>query len=691
MTSKITAEHLKRTAMVYVRQSTAGQVEDHPESRRRQYALAEVARELGFLNVEIIDEDLGVSGTGHSERPGFQKLLLAVSAGRVGAVLALEASRLARNDRDWLQVIELGALSSVVLIDHDGIYDPRLVNDRLLLGLKGIMSEFEIATLRQRAHEAVRAKARRGELRLQLPVGLTYGVNEAIEIEPDGRVQQAIRLLFSKFDELGSVRQVLLWLRREGLQVPVKRQIKGGFELDWAAPNYTRVHGVITNPLYAGAYVFGKTENRTRIVDGRAKRTSGHNKPMDRWEVLIQNHHAGYIDWQRYLRNVAMLEENAYMKPETGRKAARGGRSLLSGLLRCRRCGHTLQVGYRGSDNTVPAFRCSRRHQQRGSAWCVSFSGRRVEDAVAAQILEAVSGSAIEAALEAANRVSEQRLQQREALALELDQARYEATLASRRYDRVDPDMRLVAAELEMRWNMALERVKELEIRIVDFDCRQPDQERVDERLLRSLATNLPVVWNDEGTDMKLKQRIARILIREIVADIDEDSREIVLMIHWQGGRHTETRVAQSTRGRTQRCTDDEAIELVRRMSGRWSDHAIATQLNHLGWQTGTGKNWTDARVRSLRSRLKISASDTDGALLTCKEAATRLGISAQYLGMLLARGVVPGTQIAPGTPWWVDEKVLASAEVRTALAALRGRRPVKRTYGNRNLTIPGL
>jgi hypothetical protein len=412
---------------------------------------------------------------------------------------------------------------------------------------------------------------------------------------------------------------------------------------------------------------------------------------MDQWEVLIQDHHPGYIDWQRFLRNLSMLEENAYMKPDTGRKAARGGRSVLSGLLRCRRCGHTLQVSYSGSDSSTPAFRCTRRHHQQGSGWCVSFSGKRVEDVVVAQILDAVSGSAIEAAIEAASRVNEQRFQQREALALELEQARYEAQLASRRYDRVDPDMRLVAAELEMRWNKALERVGMLEIRVADFDRSQPEQEQVDERLLRSLATNLPVVWNDEATDMRLKQRIARVLIREIIADVDDDSQEVILTVHWRGGRHTETRVARSSRGRTRRCTDDDAIELVRRMAGRWSDHAIATQLNRLGWQTGTGKNWTDARVRALRSRLCLPAADGSTALLTCKEAAKRLGISAQYLGMLLSRGVVPGTQIAPGTPWWIDENVLDSQEVRAALAALRSRRPVKRTYGNRNLVIPGL
>jgi DNA invertase Pin-like site-specific DNA recombinase len=251
MSAKITTEQLERAAIVYVRQSTAGQVQDHAESRLRQYALADMAQELGFNRIETIDDDLGVSGCGFAERPGFQRLLTAVCSGAVGAVFALEASRLARNDRDWCQLVELGAISNIVLIDHDGIYDPRMVNDRLLLGLKGIMSEFEMATLRQRAHEAVRAKARRGELRVPLAVGLVYGMNGAIELDPDVRVQQALRLVFAKFDELRSLRQVMLWLQREDMTLPVRHLTKAGASVNWLPPSYHRVHAIITNAFYA--------------------------------------------------------------------------------------------------------------------------------------------------------------------------------------------------------------------------------------------------------------------------------------------------------------------------------------------------------------------------------------------------------------------------------------------------------
>src|SRR5256712_3849542 len=308
MHAKITADHLERTALVYVRQSTPGQVRDQPESRRRQYALVDVARDLGFRRVETIDDDLGISGSGFAERPGCQRLLTTVGSGAAGAVLALEASRLARNDRDWSQLVDLEAITQIVLIDHDGIYDPRLVNDRLLLGLKGIMSDFEMATLRQRALEAQRAKANRGELWMHLPVGLVYGPTGAIELDPDVRVQQAIRLVLQKFDELGSTRQVLLWLRVERISVPVTRDVKGKRETDWVPPNYTRVHAIITNPFLAGAYVYGRSESRTTNVDGRIRRTSGHALAVDQWQGMIPGHHPGDPDWPRYLRPLSMIE-----------------------------------------------------------------------------------------------------------------------------------------------------------------------------------------------------------------------------------------------------------------------------------------------------------------------------------------------------------------------------------------------
>ncbi|MBV9916067.1 MAG: recombinase family protein [Solirubrobacterales bacterium] len=695
MSAKITADHLGRQAIVYVRQSTPGQVKDHLESRRRQYALAEHARSLGFVDVQVIDDDMGRSGTGFADRPGFRRLLGAVCSGAVGAVLALEASRLARNDRDWSHLVEVGAISHSLLIDHDGVYDPRIVNDRLLLGLKGIMSEFEMATLRQRALEAVRGKAARGDLRLPLPAGLVYGPTGVIELVADKRIQHVIRLLLGRFHELGSVRQALLWFRREGLQLPVVRLAKdSGREIEWTAATYDRIHAVITNPFYAGAYAYGRSGSKTQIVDGAIRRSYHHAKPMQSWQVLLRDHHAGYISWDDFLRNMTMLEENTFMKPATGRKSARGGRSLLSGLLRCRRCGHVLEVNYGRTGVHSIGFRCRRSHLAGGADWCISFQGNHVEQAIAAQVLRAVEGPATDAAIEAAKRSADKRLEQRKALSLELEQARFEAQLAGRRHEKVDPDQRLVAAELEVRWNAALERVAAIETRLREFDAGGHVSIQVDEGRLRALAAHLPAVWNDDTTDMRLKQRIVRILIREIIADVDDVHNEIVLTVHWQGGRHTELRIPKAASGRTRRCTDDDSIAIVRRMAGRWSDHAIASTLNRVGSRTGTGKTWNQAHVRTLRSRLRLPACDPerrDDTALTCDEAAKRLGISAQYLGQLLAKGLIPGTQVTRGAPWILDAKELDSPQVRATLRALRQRRLPKRRDNDRTPRIPGL
>ena len=526
---------------------------------------------------------------------------------------------------------------------------------------------------------------------MHLPVGLVYGPTGAIEFDPDVRVQQAIRLVLQKFDELGSTRQVLLWLRGEQISVPVTRDVTGRRETDWVPPNYTRVHAIITNPFLAGAYVYGRSASRTTIVDGRIRRTSGHALAVDQWQVMIPDHHPGYLDWPSYLRHLSMIESNAYMK-SGARKSARGGRSLLAGLLRCRRCGHTLQVCYSGRDSASPEFRCLRRHHQTGSAPCVSCSGKCVEDAIGNQILQAIETKAIDAAIEAARRADERYREQRQALVLEVEQARYEAQLAARRYERVDPDMRLVAAELEARWNTALDRVRDLEARLAAFDARTVPQQKVDERALHALAQDLPALWNDGATDMRLKQRIVRILIHEIIVDIDDASREIVLVIHWQGGRHTEVRVTRPWSGRTKRCTDADAIALVRRMAGRWHDDAIAAQLNLLGWRTGTGNHWTRMRVRELRSRLDLPACDpAQPAWLTAKGAARHLGISPAYAGLLLKRGIIPGTQVVPGSMWWVDPVVLDAPQLRETLRALSERRQVKRHHDDRTLRIPGI
>jgi len=350
VTHKLTPAHLQRRAIVYVRQSSPTQILHNRESQLRQYNLADYARKLGFVEVETIDEDLGRSGSGLVDRPGFRRLVTEVCEGHVGAVFCLEASRLARNGRDWHHLIELCGLIGAVLVDPEGIYDPRLSNDRLLLGLRGTMSEFELSVLRQRSLEAIRQKARRGELRFCLPIGFCRGLGDAIELDPDLRVQNAVRLVFQKFQQHGSARQALLWFREEGVTLPAVGYGDKNRQVYWKAPRYHTVLAILTNPMYAGAYVFGKTEALTKINMGRARRTDGHRKPQDQWTALIHDHHPGYITWEQFETNQKTIAENARMKSRMGRQSGRGGRSLLVGLMRCCRCSRMLRVHYLGKD-----------------------------------------------------------------------------------------------------------------------------------------------------------------------------------------------------------------------------------------------------------------------------------------------------------------------------------------------------
>jgi DNA invertase Pin-like site-specific DNA recombinase len=459
MSSKITAEHLARSAMVYVRQSTMTQVLGNTESQRRQYGLVDQARSVGFTTVEVIDEDLGRSGSGVMERPGFQRLVASVCAGSVGAVFCIEASRLARNGRDWHHLIDLCALSATLVIDPDGIYDPRLVNDRLLLGLKGTMSEYELSLLRQRGIEARDGKARRGALRFTLPPGYCWSEDGRIEIDPDERVSGAIRMVFSQYRALGSARQLFLWTRQVGIMLPVVQRNTSVCKITWRPPAYHTVVQILHNPIYAGAYVFARRGNRIRVVEGRARKTSGHDRPMSAWGALLRDNHQGYITWTEFEENQRMFQENAHMQKRTSRKAGRGGEALLTGLVRCGRCGRMMRVFYGVQSGHAHRYQCRGDDAHVGAGLCIGIGGIRVDRAVTAQMLEAVSGRAVEAALIAAEKAAKADGAVHRALERDLEAARYDASLAARRHELVDPAKRHVARELEARWNAALERV----------------------------------------------------------------------------------------------------------------------------------------------------------------------------------------------------------------------------------------
>ena len=684
MNSKLTPERLRKKAIVYVRQSKPSQLIDNQESRRLQYGLVDRARGLGFQQISIIDDDLGRTGSGLVERPGFQRLVSEVLSEEVGAVFCLEASRLARNGRDWHHLIELCGMVGAVLADPDGIYDPMLVNDRLLLGLKGSMAEFELSLFRQRSIEAIRQKAHRGELRIPVPVGYCWSPNGKIEKDPDERVQQAVQLVFRKMTELGSIRQVLIWLRQENVCLPVSSPSRGESQRVWKLPLYRNTQDMLTNPTYAGAYAFGKSEARTKVVDGRARRTFGHDKPRSAWMVLIRDHHPGYISWEEYERNQAMIAANTFGHSDAEPKAGRGGRALLSGLLRCRRCGGKLYVNYSRPGGVVIRYECSRERLDHGQGRCISFGGLRVDQAVSKEVLRAIEGNAIEAAWKAAEQIEQQRQELRKAFELEVEQARYEARLAARRYEAVDPEQRLVARELEARWNVALQKVQELEDKLEEFDRKSPPAATLPSReVLLSLAQDLPAVWNSPSADMRLKQRILHILIREIIVDVDENSRELVLLIHWAGGQHSELRVKKGEGGKHRYCTSLEATEVIRKMAGKFSDEQIAVTLNRLRLRTGLDKTWNEMRVYSVRHRLQLPAFDPDQKNpreVTLEQAARRLNLSPPSVRKMIEEKILLGCQVVECAPWQIPIEALDTEAVRRAAANLRNRVRVPRS-----------
>lgn len=690
---KIRPEHLGRTAFVDVRQSTLDQVRHHHESRRRQYDLAGHARRLGWTHVVVIDDDLGKSGATAAGRTGFQRLVAEVSLGHAGAVFGLEVSRLARNNRDWYQLLDLCGLMGTLIVDAEGIYDPRQLNDRLLLGLKGTMSEAELGWIRQRAQEGLLAKARRGALILGLPVGYVQTRDGRIEKHPDQRVQEAIALVFAKFAELGSVRQTLLWFRQEQIALPsIERDPAGGAAVGWRLPVYNTILKLLTNPFYAGTYAFGRTGTRTTVVDGMPRKTRGHRREREDWIALVRDHHEPYIPWEVYERNRQLIGHNAQMKGLMVKGAVRRGPSLLPGLLRCGHCGRRLHVTYSGTEGYVPRYSCRGAAVNHGAGACISFGGLRIDEAVEREILRVVTPGAIEAALATTTARDEEHAAVRRALELELREARYEAERAQRQYDAVEPEHRLVAETLERRWNAALERVRHVEARLASLAADAQGSPAPDRARLLALAEEFPRVWAAPATDIRTKKRIVRLLIEEIIAKITSRPHpQIELTIHWKGGKHTPLVIARNRKGRHRYCTDRAVIDVVRDLARSLPDAGIARVLNLLGYRTGAGNTWTQHRVLSLRRHHHIPAFDraTDRPrLLTIADAAKALGVSTQTVRRLIQLGLLPATQPVLYAPWAIREEDLVKDVVQRAVEAVRNGRALPRTAATAQLTL---
>lgn len=679
--TKITADHLGRSAFVYIRQSTADQLLHNPESRRRQYGLADRARQLGWTSVEVIDDDLGRSGGGIN-RPGFERLLAAICEGRVGAVLSIEASRLARNGRDWHTLIEFCGLVGTVIVDEDGIYDPRHPNDRLLLGMKGTMSELELSLFRQRSHEALKQKARRGALFLGVAAGYVKAGRDRIEKDPDQRVQDAIRLVFAKFAELQSVRQVHLWLRDEGIALPVaSHKAAEGRSIVWKLPLYNTVHNILTNPVYGGAYAFGRTTSKVSVENGRKRVKRGLRRLQTEWDVLLKDQHEGYITWSQFERNQRVIADNATGKGAAVRGAVRRGELLLAGLLRCGHCGRKMYVGYGGK---AGRYHCQGALVNHGTGRCISFGSLRADDAVGTEVLRVLKPLGIDAAVKALQaQTSETSAAQRQ-LELALQQARFSAAHARRQYDAVDPANRLVAGELERRWNEALQVVHRIEGEIAGLEARKPAPlgERERQHLMQ-LGTDLERAWSHPAATSATRKRILRAALHEIIVRVEGDHIEMIL--HWQGGDHTALKLRRNGVGKHRWTIPEDTLSLILELARLMPDQQIARLLNRAGKPTGRGNGWTKTRVCSFRNHHGIAVY-RDGEWAergetTLEAAAQIMDVSVMTALRMIKRGVIKGRQLCKGAPWVIKTEDVAAYQAQNASQRPPTADPAQQTF----------
>jgi DNA invertase Pin-like site-specific DNA recombinase len=672
MSDKIRPQHVARKAILYVRQSSAYQVTHNLESQRLQYAMQDRLQHLGWHEIDVVDDDLGRSAAGTVTRTGFDRMVAEVCLGHVGGVAAREVSRFARNSREWQHLVEVCRVVDTVLIDLEAVYCPRVSNDRLLLGLKGSLNEYELDLLRQRSVEARRAKAQRGELLVAAPVGFLKTDAPHFEKDPDRRIQEAIGLVFQKFRELGTVRQTLSWFLEHGLQLPA-RSVAG--DITWRRPSFGVLYRMLSNPIYGGAYTYGKTEHLVRYDHGEP-RASSRRRPREEWLAFIPHAHDGYVSWDEFERIRHTMAANVRGWQHTG--AATRGSGLLTGLLRCRRCGRKLVVCYTGNAHNVLRYICVRGARDNGEPRCISFGGLVVDDAIAKELLRVVQPAAIEAAVVASDAAAHQQDEVLHAWTRELEAARYAARRAQKQYDATDPDNRLVADELERRWNQALQRVHEIEDRIEQHVHGRRDVVVPTREAFETLAADLEAVWANPHTDVRLKKRLVRTLIQEIVVDIAADTAEVVLIVHWKGGVHTELRLPRRRRGQNATHTSKDAIDAVRVLARICPDDLLANVLNRNGLLTGRGNRWTRERVVSLRTHHDIACYDRERRVsegwMNLSEAARILGISPRTLRLAVERGDIEAAHPLPDGPWVFQRQALEAPAAAALVARVRDR-----------------
>jgi len=659
--AKLQPRHLALQAIVYVRQSTQRQVLENKESTRRQYELAERARQIGWPlpQIQVIDDDLGMSGASSQHRTGFQRLVAAIGMGQVGMVLVTEVSRLSRRNSDWHRVIELCAVFRTLIADEDGVYDPQDPNDRLLLGVKGTLFAAELHILRARMRGNLLNKARRGELALRLPVGYRRLGDGTVVLDPEEQVRQVLTRIFERFGVLRNARAVQRELNAQQLQMP--RLVQFGADsgkLVWVQPTYQMIQQVLTSPVYAGVFVYGR--RKLEMTPGDPPVMTERRRPLEEWDIVVPNVYPAYLSYDQYLRNRQQMHDNMYNFAKKARGAPRDGMALLQGRVLCGRCGRRMTVSH-GSE--YRRYECRRVQLDYAMPPCQGFPVRYLDEAVEAVFLDAVQPAALQTMLEAFTVMERERLDVDRHWQLRIERARYEAERAQRQYDAVEPENRSVARSLEARWNAALEALEKLrgEYAIMQRTDLLPLGE-ADRESIRRLAADLPAIWRAPTTTMVDRKRLLRLVMTEVTLTTQPEQRRAKFKVLWCGGAVTDHSAECPPIGAHQR-TAAAALARLSELSRQWPDHQVAEHLNREGFRTRTGKPWTYARVHSMRKQHGIptgcpldtnpGAVRADG-LVSSKTAAARLGVSPSLVNLWVKHGVFLHDQRVAASKVWV-------------------------------------
>jgi DNA invertase Pin-like site-specific DNA recombinase len=655
LNAKIADHHLARQACIYIRQSTMAQVRFHQESTERQYNLANQATALGWTpqQIRILDGDLAQSGAQTTKRDDFKLLVSDVAMGQVGAIFSLESSRLARSNKDWHRLLELCAITKTLVFDGDGCYDPADFNDSLVLGMKGTFAQAELHIIRARLHGGKLNKAQKGELRFPLPVGLVFD-DERIALDPDQEVQGAVRMVFELFARENSAYAVVQSFQELGLRFP-RRAYGGAWDgkLLWGRLTHSRVLSILTNPVYAGTYVFGRHQSHKQIEPSGEIRTQSRRMPQDEWRVVIHDHHPGYVSWEQFLANRQRLAANR-TNLEVLSGPAREGLCLLQGLLLCGTCGRRLGVRYTGNGGRYPIYQCIWKHREAlAPRACLTVPSKPLDDAITERLLTAVTPLTIKLALAALTRLEERD----QAIAAQwhrrIERGRYDVDLAERRYEAVDPANRLIASTLEQRWNDAMQRLRDLEVELATFERQALRSVTVEQkRQILQLGRDFPRLWAAPTTTTCDRKRMLRLLINDITLVKGPEPKQLRLHIRWQGGA-IETIEIRLPPNRAEAVRyPDTFIAQVRVMAEQRDDHEIVALLNRDGLTSSTGNPFTVSMIRWIRYKHRIPGPARPPGTFTVSEIRQRYGVSLWVVHYWIERGIVSACQRRSNAPY---------------------------------------